>query len=350
MNRITKRTLCGRALLSTVVSLLVCSPDALFAEEPFYKDKRITILVSGTGSYEGYARLVAKHMGKHIPGNPTFIVKGMIGASGLKLANYIYSAAPKDGTEIAAVHGHIPTAPVYMTEGIEYDPTKLGWIGSVTKETFIAYAWHTSPVTTMQAAKTTESIVGGQTVGAMSVDMAIIANAFMGTKFKIVTGYEGSAGARLAVEKGEVHGVFGSAWNSIRSDKPDWIRDRKIVVFSQFGQNKHKDLADVPLLLPEIKDATDRAAVELYLARSETGKPYFAPPGLPAERLATLQQAFDEMVKDPAFMADVEKARYELSEPLGGPEVDRFVKRMAATPKSTVNRLNQVFAYYTAGK
>jgi tripartite-type tricarboxylate transporter receptor subunit TctC len=344
-----KATSPASALFFGLATCLGMSADAVAAED-FYKDKRITLLVSGTGAYEGYARIVAKHMGKHIPGNPTFIVKAMIGASGLQAANHIFNSAPKDGTEIAAVHGHIPTLPIYKDEGVRFDPLKLGWIGSVTKDTFVAYAWQTAKVKSMEEALAKEGIFGGQTVGAFSVDMPIIANAFAGTKFKIVTGYEGSAGARMAVEKGELDGVFGSAWNSIKNDRPEWFTEKKAVVFTQFGSSKHKELPDAPLFLDYVKDKDKRAATELYLARAETGKPYFAPPGMPPGRLEILRTAFDKTMRDPEFLADVEKQKYELSDPLSGAAVEAFIKRMAETPKSTVAMLDKAIADFTAGK
>lgn len=352
LNAITAWKNARRALAAT--GLTMASATAFTAGEAaaqdFYKGKMISIMVSGSGSYEAYARVIAAHMGKHIPGNPSFIVKLVQGASGVRAANYIYNVAPKDGTEIGATHAQIPSAPFYERNGVEYDPTKLGWIGSITKETFVAFTWHNSPAKTIEEAMKTPIAVGGQSIGGMAIDMAILSNAMLGTKLKIVTGYDGSTGARLALERGELQGIFGDSLNSIRTGQPDWFNQKKIGLMTQFAMQKHRDLPDVPLFVDYIKNATDRAAVELYIARGETGKPYFAPPGLPAGRLDLLRAAFDSTLKDPGFLAEIEKRKFDMSDPMTGAEIETFVARMASTPPAAIERLNKAFADYSTRK
>jgi tripartite-type tricarboxylate transporter receptor subunit TctC len=331
--------------LAALLSGVMAAGQATAAED-FYKGKTININVSGSGSYEAYARFLAKYMPKYIPGEPNIVVKQMLGASGLKATNYIANVAPKDGTELAGVHGQIPTQPLFSKEGIQYDPRKLSWIGSATKETYIAYMWHTSPVQSMEDARVKESIVGGQALGSMSIDIAILANEMMGTKFKIVTGYSGSQETRLAVERGEINGHVGTAYTTILSENPEWLKDKKIKIIAQFGLKKHKDMPDVPLLIDYVIKPEDKEAVKLFLSRQETGKPYFGPPGIPADRLAILRTAFDKAVHDPAFVEDVTKARLDVTEPMTGKEMEEFVDQMYKIPPSAGERINAAFAKF----
>jgi tripartite-type tricarboxylate transporter receptor subunit TctC len=289
-------------------------------------------------------------MVKHIPGEPTLVVKQMRGASGLKAANYIYNNAAKDGTELAGTHGHIPTIPIFRPQGVHYDPTKFNWIGSATREVYIGYVWHTSPVQSMEDARVKSASVGGQAVGSMSIDIAVLANAMMGTKFKIITGYSGSAETQLAVERGELQGHFGTTWTNISTAQPAWLKEKKIKVIAQFGETKHRDLMDVPLLGDYVIKPEDKAALAAFLARQETGKPYFAPPGVPAERLALLRKAFNAAIKDKDYLAEMAKAGLDVLDPMTGEDIDAYVAKYAKTPKSAADRINKIFTDYGASK
>jgi tripartite-type tricarboxylate transporter receptor subunit TctC len=335
--------------LALALCALVAAGAPAFAADDFYKGKTITIHVSGGGVYEDYARFFAKYMPKYIPGEPTIVVKQLSGASGLKATNYLYNNAPKDGTELAAVHGQIPTMPFLDSTGVQYDPTKIGWLGNVTKEVFLGYMWETSPVLTFDDALKKESVVGGQSLGSFSVDLPVLTNALVGTKFKIVSGYTGSAETQLAVERQEINGHMGVSWTTIVHSHPDWVSGKKIRVISQFGLTKHKDLADVPLLLDYAK-GENRQALELYLARQDTARPFLAPPGIPADRLALLRKAWSAVMKDPGFLAEVEKADFPISEPMSGEELQAFVQKMSQTPPAAAKLLNDTFAKYSAAK
>jgi tripartite-type tricarboxylate transporter receptor subunit TctC len=333
---------------SAFVGFLAVAAVPAVAADDFYKGKTISIQVSGGGNYEAYARLMAKYMPKYIPGEPVMVVKNMQGASGLKAANYLYNVAPKDGTEIAGTHGHIPLLQLFNTDGVQYDSNKLSWIGSATKETYINYMWHTSPVQSIEDARVKEAIVGGQALGSMSVDIAVLSNEMVGTKYKIVTGYTGSNEVKLAVERGELNGHGGTT--SILRENADWIAEKKIKVISQFGLTKYKALPDVPLLIDYVIKPDDRRALELFLARQETGKPYFAPPGVPKERLEILRKAFDAALKDPGFLADVASQQLDFADPLTGPEVEAFVARMMQTPAAYGKRIDDTFKAFAAAK
>jgi tripartite-type tricarboxylate transporter receptor subunit TctC len=337
--------------LSAVVSLvaLAFSSGTGFAAEDFYKGKTITIYCSGEGTYDAYARLFAKIMPRHIPGNPNMIVKTMSGASGLKATNYLYNVAPKDGTEIGAVHGQIPTSPFVDPSGVQYDPTKIGWIGSATQEVYLGYMWHTSPVLTMQDAMAKEAAVGGQAVGSFSIDMPLLMNELIGTKFKVITGYQGSPEAIYAVERQETNGHIGITYTNLSRSRPDWLPQKKISILAQFGLQKHKDMPDVPVAVDYAK-GENKPALELYLARQMTARPYLAPPGIPADRLEILRRAFESALKDPEFAADALKAKFDITEPMNGEQLQAFVGRMSSIDKSAVNRLTQAFSKFRQGE
>jgi tripartite-type tricarboxylate transporter receptor subunit TctC len=339
-----------RLIALPAVAFFAATAGAATAAEDFYKGKTLTIITSGSGSYEAYARLVGKYMSKYIPGEPNIVVKQIQGASGLKAANYLYTQAPKDGTEIAGTHGHIPTAPVFSSQGIEYDPTKFGWIGNVTKEIFLGYFWNGAPVQSFEQARGKETVVGGQALGSMSIDIPVLANAMMGTKFKIITGYTGANEVRLALERGEISGVFGTSWSSLMTGQPEWIKDKKINVVVQFGDKPHSELPNVPSLYNYVLNAEDREALEIYLARQETGKPYFAPPGVPPERLAILRRAFDMAMKDADLKKDFAKANLDQDGPMTGQEVEQFIARRMATPAKYVDRINTIFSSFNEKK
>jgi tripartite-type tricarboxylate transporter receptor subunit TctC len=290
--------------LIVAVFAYCASPDQAVAQD-FYKGKQITIIASSPVGYEGYARTLAKHMVRYIPGEPSIITQIMSGASGLTAANHIYNVAPRDGTVFAVTHGHIPTQPVLNPQGARFDPAKFSWIGSMTKDVYVGYVWHTSPIQSLQEAQTKELIIGGQAPGSMSIDMAILAREMLGLKLKIITGYGSTAETRIALEKGEIHSHFGVVWGSLKRENPDWIRDRKIKPIVQYSFQPHPELKDVPLFVNEAKNELDHKVLELMLARQETSKPLYGPPDIPGDRLAIIRKAFDATLKDPQFLADM---------------------------------------------
>jgi tripartite-type tricarboxylate transporter receptor subunit TctC len=327
--------------LALAVGIVAAAPSQ--AAEDFYKGKQITIVCSGAGVYEAYARAVAKAMPKHIPGNPNIIVQLMQGASGLTAANHVYNQAPKDGTVIAATHGHIPTSPLITPQGARFDPNQFSWIGSATKDLYIAYVWKTSPAQSMEEAKTKEILVGGQAVGSMSIDMAILARELMGLKLKIVTGYSGSPETMLAMEKGEVNGHFGNFWSNLKQTHPDWIKNKDVKVIAQFGFKRHRELQDVPLFIDFAQNDADRQLLELMLARQETARPYYGPPGMPADRLAILRTAFEKTMKDPEFLSDLSRQQLDPDDPMGWQEMTELVAKLQKTPPSVGERLTAIF-------
>jgi tripartite-type tricarboxylate transporter receptor subunit TctC len=338
--------------LFAVIACLLFSGIAqrALAAEDFYKGKQISIYSSSSGTYEKYARGLAKYLPRYIPGEPNIIVPVMNGASGLTAANFLYNQAPRDGTAFALTHGHIPTLPLLNPQGTRFDPTKFSWIGSVTKEVFIAYVWHTSPIDSLNDLATKELTVGGQAPGSMSIDMAILAKQMLDLKLKIITGYSGSAETKLAMERGEIGGHFGTAWSSLKRENGEWLRDKKVKIITQFGFKPHPELPTVPLFVDAAKTAEDHQALELMLARQETAKPFYGPPDVPADRLAIIRNAFDKVMKDPQYLAEMEQQLLDVEQPMGWEEAAALVARLQQTPPSVVKRLLGAFDSFREGR
>lgn len=340
--------MCRLILRCLAVAMATAVASAAQAQGDFYKDKTIRIISSSATNYGEYSRVLARNMPRHIPGNPTIIVQVMAGASGLIAANYLYTAAPRDGTYIAGTHGQIPTENLLNAKNVQFDPAKFNWIGSITKDTFVGYVSKSSPVLSLVEAKTKEMMVGGQAVGSMSIDMAILARELFGLKFKIVTGYKGSAETKLALARGEINGHIGTVWSEIKKSDPYKNNDIKII--TQFGFKRHVDMPDVPLFIDLAQNAEDRQLVELMLARQEMAKPYFGPPDIPADRLSMLRNAFDLTMKDPEFLADTERAGQIVDQPMSWQEITALVMKLQQVPPEVAQRLNGIFDTFRNSK
>jgi tripartite-type tricarboxylate transporter receptor subunit TctC len=324
------------------------SAFAAAADADFFKDKQMRMIVPTPpgGLYDSFSRMIAEHMPRHIPGNPQMIVQNMAGASGLTAANHMANVAAKDGTTIAAAHGSTGTASLFTPNEAKFDSGALSWIGSITKDPFIAYTWHTAPIKTLKDLETKEGIFGGAAVGSASIDFAILARDMFGMKLKIITGYTGGTEVKLAMERGELHGTFGNGWSSLKTVEPTWLPEKKVQILTQFGLERHPEMPDVPMFLDVAKTEPDRQALELILARQEISRPYYAPPGVPAARLAVLRRAFDATMKDPAFLATAAKAGAPVDGPMSGEQVEAIVKRQVSTPPAIVKRIVDMLANF----
>jgi tripartite-type tricarboxylate transporter receptor subunit TctC len=306
----------------------------------FYRGKQLRLVV-GTGpggGYDLFARAVARHIGSHIPGNPSIIVQNQAAAGGLVMVNQLYSLGPKDGTVIAAPINGIPTAPLLEPAGARFDAAKLNWIGSTNRETYVAYAWHAATVRSLADLMQKDLIVGATAAGTTLVDFPLVANKILGTRFKIVRGYDSTPQINVAIERGELEGIGGIGWQSVKTQVPQWITEKKIRVIAQYGLHRDPELADAPAMLERAKTEADRAALTMMFARTEYGRPYFVPPDVPAARIEALRRAFDATMKDPDFMADAAQLQLELS-PTTGEEVQALVAKLAVTPADIVARV-----------
>jgi tripartite-type tricarboxylate transporter receptor subunit TctC len=316
------------------------------AQDDFYKGRQIRLVVStdAGGAYDTYARLLAQVMKEHIPGNPTIIVQNMPGAGGLKVANYIAATAPRDGTVIAATHASILTAQLTSPGSASFEATRLSWIGSITTDPYVGYVWYTAPVKTLADTRTTEVVMGGVSVGTAGTDYGILAHDLFGLKIRTVNGYKSSNDVKLAMERGEVQGTFANGWSSIRNADSEWIRDGKIRIIVQHGFRPLPELPDVPLFISLAQTDADRQALVFMLARQEAAKPYFAPPEIPAERLAILCRAFDATVHDPRFLSLAAEANVTVEGPMTGDELSALVAKVSQTPPEVIARINRMLA------
>jgi len=336
----------GVSVILGVVAFLLSIVDA-HAQMDFYAGKQITLLIGTTpgGGYDAYGRLLARYIGRHIPGNPAVIAKNMPGAGGVALANHLYNRAPKDGTEFATVQNGLAFEKLFhmLSPGGSaalFDSTKFTWIGSMTQTVFVTVTWHTSPVKTLQDAMTKEAILGASGTSADSYVLAMLCNNLLGTKFKVVQGYAGATEVSLAVENGEVEGEAGKDWTTLTSTKPHWIRDKKINIIVQMGLRPHADMKGVPMAIELAKTPDDRRVMEIVFAKFGMSRPFMAPPGLSSERTDMLRRAFSATLQDPMLLAEAEKLGMEIN-PVSGDEVEALVSRVMSTPDALAERARE---------
>jgi tripartite-type tricarboxylate transporter receptor subunit TctC len=328
---------------AAVLDLAPCAGAAQSLAE-FYAGKQISFLVGASpgGGYDTQARLVARHMGKHIPGNPTIIVQNMPAAGSLAATNHIYNVAARDGTVIALVMRGMLLIKNWNPTSVRFDLERLNWIGSINSEVALTAAWHTAPHKSAKDLFEQELIVGG-TAGVDPETTPRLFNALLGTKFKIINGYPGTTEIILAMERGELQGIGDWSWSSMKTARPDWLRDKKITLLMQAALQKEPELADVPSALDFVKNDADRRVMELYLTQKTVARPVIAPPGVPAERVAALRAGFVALAQDKEFLADAQKATLEVA-PISGEAVDKVISLITSASPETAERLGKAIA------
>ncbi len=305
------------------IALAACIPSLASAQADF-AGKSITIIASfeAGGPYDFYARLVARHLGAHLPGKPNVIVQNMPGAGGLRGANYLYNVAAKDGSVMGVVSQTVAVGQVLgTTPGIQYDAPNYTWIGRMNANVEVDHAWHASGVRTIQDVMARETVAAGTGPTSSSVVMRRLMNELVGTRYKIVTGFQGPTSAQLAFERGEVDAIV-KPWSSIKSGTPEWLRDKKIHLLVQFTQTRHRELKDVPAIVDLGQDDEQRQILSLFAGGAPLGTALLAPPGVPDA--TALRRAFDATLRDPALLAEAAKARVDI-EPLTGEELHKVV-------------------------
>ena len=307
--------------------------------EQFYKGKSVTLIVGGGvgGGYDVYARTFARHMSKHIPGNPNIVPKNVPAAGGIAAANMLYTIAERDGSTIGALPNNVPMDPLFNNPGARYDALKLNWLGSIGKLQNVCATWHTSPIKTIEATREREVIVAAAGAASNTAIMPKVLNALLGTKFKVITGYDPGIGLTMAIERGEAEGICGLSWSTMKASRPHWIGDKLLNVIVQMGLEKLSDLPIVPAALDLVADRESRQVLELILIRQEPGRPFAAPPGVPADRVMALRRAFEGTLKDPEFISEAAKMQLEI-EPLTGDQIDKLLAKAYGSPKATVQR------------
>jgi tripartite-type tricarboxylate transporter receptor subunit TctC len=327
------------AVLVLVVAVLLVTAARAQSVAEFYRGKTIDLDIgySVGGGYDLYARLIARRLGAHIPGNPTVVPKNMEGAGSLRLANYLYSAAPNDGTVIGATSRGAAFDPLLNEKGARFDASKFSWIGSANNEVSVCVALPSSGVTKFDDLFTNQLTIGSTGAADDTYQFPALINAVLGTKFKIVTGYPGGNDVSLALERGEVQGRCGWSWSSIQTTRVNWVRNKRIIVLVQMSLSKHPDLPDVPLIMDLAKTDEQRQIFKMIFARQTMGRPYVAPPGVPADRLAALRQAFMDTMTDKEFLSEAEQNKFEIN-PVSGEQLEALVKEVYQTPPEVAKK------------
>ena len=308
----------------------------------FYRGRSISMVIATApgGDYDLRARLVARHIGRHIPGNPAIVPRNMPGGVGIQAANYMATVAAQDGTSLHAIMQNMSTHQALGGAGVEYDTRKFFWIGNTTDTPNVINSWHTTGIHTIRDAMVRELVIGAPGTATASVYYPKSLNELVGTKFKIVTGYPGGNPVNLAMERGEVGGRINS-WASWKATKPDWLREKKIFILVQVALKRHPELADVPTVIELAKTDEDRAVMTFLSADIPISRAYVTTPGVPADRVQALRRAFDATMKDPQFISEAEKLGMDMS-PSTGEEAQKFSDLIANTPAQVLARARAI--------
>ena len=326
-----------RSVVVAAAFALAASQGAAHAED-FYRGKTIRLIVPSApgGGYDSSGRSLAQHMGKHIPGQPIIIVQNMPGGGGLTAANWLFNVAPKDGLAIGLIQRGVPFYPFFGDKNAQFAPKEFNWLGSITAEVGAVTVFHTSKAKNIADAFDAPVVLGGSGPNDSETYPNLMNNT-IGTKFRIVSGYKSNTETLLAIERGEVEGLSGS-WSSMKANRPKWVQDNQVRVVVQIAKTKQPDLPDVPLVMDFVKNDEDRAMWNVALAMAQVGRPVAAPPGIPRELADILRKAFWATMQDPAFVAEMESARREVS-PESGETMERILTEVAAVPASTLTKL-----------
>ena len=328
----------GLSLIAIALSS-VAGPSAYAqSTEQFYRGKTINVYIGFApgGSYDYFGRLLARHYGTHMPGHPNVIAQSMPGAGSFKAANYIYSVAPKDGTATGIATQTIALEEALGTPGVMYKSAEFNWIGRATAIVEVTLTWQTSKAKTIEDAKLYETPVAGTGSGSPSEGYPKLLNGVAGTKFKVITGYPGSTDGMLAAERGEVDGAL-TSWNTLRISKQDWLRDKKINLLVQYTLEREADLAAIPTIVELGKTDLDKQVLAFYASGAAVGRSFMAPPGMPADRVKAMRTAFDDMLKDPEFLDEINKAKAEFK-PMSGEKLQELIASAANAPKEVIDK------------
>jgi tripartite-type tricarboxylate transporter receptor subunit TctC len=322
--------------LSVAVALALIAPPASAAGiEDFYRGKNLSLLIgySVGGGYDAYARLLARYLGRHVPGNPAIVPQNMTGAGSLKAANYLYSVAPRDGSVIGTFSRSQGIAP--LIGKAEFDSTRFTWLGSITDEVSLCVARRDAPVKSFADLTATQATFGSEGAGSDPSIFALFFRNVLGAKIKLVSGYPGTNEIQLAVERGEVDGLCGLSWSTLKGRYPHWLKEKKVNLLVQAGIRKQPELPDVPAASELAKTPDQTQVLKLLLIGQAMARPFAAPPEIPADRKAALTEAFEATVKDPDFLAEAQRLDFEVN-PVSGAKLDALLAEAYATPKDVV--------------
>lgn len=330
---------------------MLAAPGLAYAEDTetsgvadFYANHVVSLYIGFApgGGYDLYGRLVARHIGQHIPGNPTVVPINLEGAGSLRLMNWLHSAAPKDGTAIGLVNRGTPFARLLEDRDVAlFDPRDYFWLGSANDDVSVCVSWERSGIETLEDMREKEFIVGSTGPGADEYIFPKVLEGVLGARIRNVAGYSGGNGINYAMERGEVDGRCGWTWSSVISTKPQWLADKSINVIMQFSLRKHPDLPDVPLMIDYAQTDEEYKILRLFSLRGPFGRPFLAPPGLPQDRARALREGFEAMLRDPDFLADAKDANMEIM-PVSADDLVELLNEAYATPKDVVDRAREL--------
>ncbi len=324
-----------RRWIALLAGCAAAAPALADPVEDFYKGKTLEMIIpaSAGGDYDIRGRLLARHLPRFIPGKPTIVARNMPGGIGIAASNHMARAAPRDGTSLQIIFQNMPSLQGMGGQGVDFDVRKFGWIGNTTNSPNVITAWHASGVKTIEDVMTRELVVGAPGAASTSYIYPAALNQLVGTKFKIIAGYPGGNDVNLAMEKGEVGGRGSNSWASWKSGHPHWIAEKKIYQLVQIALERAPDLPDVPLMLELAKNDEDKQVLTFLSADMGISRAFTTTPDVPPERLAALRRAFDQLMKDPEFLAEAERAKMDLS-PSSGVAAQKVAESMLAnTPR-----------------
>jgi tripartite-type tricarboxylate transporter receptor subunit TctC len=334
--------------ISVLIPLLLVALPATAGADPvadFYRGKEVRLVISSSvgGGYDSYARAIAKHLGEHIPGNPTIVPQNMPAAGGLGAANHLYNIAAKDGSVIGALQNTVPFEPFFYNKAAQFDAARFNWLGTPTTEIGLYMIWHGSKVQSLADAQTKEFMAGGAGAASTPAFYGRVFNQIFGFKARLITGYPGQNEILLAMENGEVEAMPSPFWSSIKVARPSWYRDKTVRFLFQYGVAPHPELTDVPFANDLLQNESDKALLVAAAAPLGLGRPYAAPPGVPADRLAALKEAMLATFTDPRFRADCVEQRMECVDMKTGDEMASLIQRVYATPSDVRQRLVAIY-------
>jgi tripartite-type tricarboxylate transporter receptor subunit TctC len=335
------RSALSTTMLAVVAGLhLLCASASAQTPAEFYKGRNVTVVIgiAPGGGYDLSARMVARHIGRHIPGNPNVIVQNMPGANSVNAANYVSGIAPNDGTVIWTGSRSTSYEPLMGNAAAKFDPAKVRWLGSISNEIGIIFAWHTAPHQTAGDLWKQEFVVGAVDRGAENFLFPNLFNNLLGTKFRIVRGYANQPAIVLAMERGELQGDGNGAWSNFPVTHADWLQEKKVRLLMQSAIERHPDLPDLPTVMEFAKTDEQREILRMLLSMKTFGYPYFIAPGVPADRVKALRDAFDATMKDRAFLADINTLFRRIT-PARGVEMDRVMAGVYAEPPDLIEKM-----------